>query len=176
MTSTFGPTNTLSSYLPIEFDIPNDQVILRELIATRNRLTAQIVNIKENGNYEKNEILTAQQWFSTIVSGAIITSYPLRLTFDLVALNSGTPIPNGGTTTLTLTTTTQPAAINIPTAIQPVHGFGAANNGTNFFFINDPLVFVNTNVWTNATQQIIITNNSGAALTQAVWVFEYIKT
>jgi len=38
------------------------------------------------------------------------------------------------------------------------------------------LVFVQTNIWTNGAQQIIITNNSGATLTQAVWVTEYIKT
>ncbi|MCQ6468460.1 hypothetical protein NPN14_24855, partial [Vibrio parahaemolyticus] len=86
----------------------------------------------------------------------------------LVALNGGVAIPVGVTTLdLVLLVNPQPAPITIPTAIQPICGYGAANNGANFYFINDPLVFVRTNVWTNASQQIIITNNSGATLTQA---------
>jgi hypothetical protein len=176
---TFGPANSRSSYLPPEFQIEGDEEFVRLLIAQRERLTATILNIKENAQYEKQELLSGQQWFTSQTGGATggarTTSYIYRLTFDLVALNGGA-IANGGATTLTLSTTTQPAAINIPTAIQPVHGFGAANNATNFFFINDPLVFVRTNVWTNGSQQVIITNNSGATLTQAVWCFEYIKT
>lgn len=172
---TFGPANTQQAYLPPEQDFPEDSKLFREILSSRERLTATILNIKENAQYEKVEILTGQQWFTSAASGATKTSYTIRLTFDLVALNGGVAIPIG-TTTLSLSTSTQPAKINIPTAIQPVHGFGAANNGTNFYFINDPLVFVRTNVWTNATQQIIIQNNSGATLTQCVWVMEYIKT
>lgn len=177
---TLSPTQAQSPYLPPEQDFPSDENLFREILSNRERMTANILNIKENAQYEKVETITAQQWFSQNANGAIKTSYVYRLTFDLVALN-GAPIPIG-TKTLTLSKTvpppdgTQPQPINIPTAIQPVHGFGAANNGTNFYFINDPLVFVRTNVWSNATQQIIITNNSGATLTQAVWVFEYIKT
>ena len=171
---TFQPAQTQSPYLPPEQDFPADNELFREILANRERITANILNIKENAQYEKVETISGQQWFSTLSGGALKTSYVFRLSFDLVALNGGSiPI---GVTTLTLTSTTQPALINIPTAIQPVHGFGAANNGTNFYFINDPLVYVRTNVWTNLTQQIIVTNNSGASLTQAVWVMEYIKT
>lgn len=172
---TYAPANTLSNYLPIEFQVEGNEEFFRQLIAERERLTATILNVKESSQYELIEILNAQQWFSTSSATTKTTSYAFRLTFDLVALNAGVAIP-GGVTTLALTATTQPPLINIPTAIQPLHGFGAANNGTNFYFINDPLVFVRTNIWNNVTQQIIITNNSGAALTQAVWVFEYLKT
>jgi hypothetical protein len=171
---TFGPSNTQSSYLPPEQDFPEDNDIFREILSNRERLTANILNIKENAQYEKNEIITGQQWFSQITTGAIKTTYTYRLAFDLVALNGGVAIPIG-ITTLTLSSSTQPASITIPTSVQPVHGFGAANNGTNFYFINDPLLFVKTNVWTTGSQQIIITNNTGATLTQAVWVFEYFK-
>jgi hypothetical protein len=171
---TFGPINTQSPYLPPEQDFPEDNKLFREILSNRERITATILNIKENAQYEKREIITGQQWFSSVVSGAIKTIYIYRLSFDLVALNAGA-IPTG-TTTLTLSSSTQPALIMIPTAIFPVHGFGAASNGTNFFFINDPNVYVETNVWTNTTQQIIITNNSGANLTYCVWVFEYSKS
>lgn len=174
---TFGPFNSQAPYLPPEQDFPEDSDLFREILAGRERLTATVLNIKENAQYEKVELITAQQWFSAIVSGAIKTAYSFRLTFDLVALNGGVPIPIGVTIfDLVLLVNPQPAPINIPNAIQPLHGFGAANNAANFFFINDPLVFINTNVWSNASQQIIITNNSGATLTQCVWVFEYLKT
>lgn len=173
---TLGPANTQSSYLPPEQDFPEDNKLFREILSNRERLTATILNVKENAQYEKVELITGQQWFSQIVSGAKTTSYVYRLTFDLVALNGGVAIANGGATTLALSAVTQPPLITVPNAIQFVHGFGAANNGTNFFFINDPLVFVRTNVWTSVTQQIIITNNSGATLTQCVFVAEYIKS
>lgn len=170
---TFGPANSQSSFLPVEFDITSNDQLFRELIAKRERLTATLLNIKENAQYETIELLTGQQWFTNNTTGATRTSYVFRLTFDLVALNGGNIGP--GTTTLTLSSSTQPPSINIPNSIQPVHGFGAANNGTNFYFINDPLVYVRTNVWSSGSQQVIITNNSGSPLTQAVWVFEYIK-
>ncbi len=174
---TFGPANTQSPFLPIEQDYPEDDKLFREILAARGRSIASIVNIKENAQYEKTELLTGQQYFSTTDDMAITTSYTFRLTFDLVELNSGVPIPVGLTVLdLVLLVDPQPAPIDIPTAIQPVHGFGAASTPSRFFFINDPLVFVRTNVWTNASQQIIITNNTAAALTQCVWCMEYIKT
>jgi len=172
---TYGPANSISSYLPPEQDYPEDNKLFREILSNRQRNTADIVNLKENAQYEKNEMLTGQQWFSAPSEGAVVTSYTYRLAFDLVQLNGGS-IANGGATTIPLTASSTPAAINIATAIQPTRGFGAASNGTNIFFINDPSVFVKINIWTTSSQNIIITNNSGASLTQAVWVMEYFKT
>jgi hypothetical protein len=171
---TLGPNNSQTSYLPPEVDFIVNDEISNELMAKRHRLLATVVNIKENAQYEKREVLTGQQFFSAVQSGAIKTSYTYRLSFDLVALNGG-PIPVGSTT-FTLTATTSPAAISVPTGIQPIHGFGGAKNATTCYFINDPLVFVRTNIWTTGSQTITITNNTGATLTQCVWVFEYIKS
>lgn len=171
---TFSPQNSLSPFLSEELTYPDDDRTFREILSKRQRSIANIVNIKENAQYEKVELLTAQRWFTQYFEGAILSSYTFRITCDLVQMN-GAPIPTG-VTTITLSTTTIPAAINIPTAIQPTDAFGASNNATNFFFLNDPSVYVNTNVWTNASQQIIITNNSGSTLTQCVWGFNYIKT
>lgn len=179
---TLGPPNTQSSYLPPELDFTVDERLFRELVSKRERLTATLLNVKENAQYEKRELLSGQQWFSQQVSGATKTNYVYRISFDLTTFNAPflprVPVPIG-VTTFTLNaspTVTQPTSINIPTNIFPVHGFGAAINGTNFFFINDPLLFVRTNIWTNALQQVIVTNNTGAPLTWCVWVMEYIKT
>lgn len=173
--TTFGPINTSGPYLPPEQEFPEDSVLFREILSQRERLTASAMNLREIAQYEKTETQTGQQWFSTITNGALIASYVFRLTFDLVALNGGVPIPVG-TTTLALSSSTSPALINIPTTLIPVNGYGAATNASNFYFINDPLLFIRTNIWTNALQQIIITNNTGSALSQCYWVFEYIKT
>lgn len=93
---TLGPANSQSAYLPIEFDLPSDDKLSRELIAKRERITASIINVKENGQYEKTEILSGQQWFSTSTAGtAKKTRYGYRKVFDLIALNNGNNIPAG---------------------------------------------------------------------------------
>jgi len=183
----FGPANTLSSDLPIDFNLTKDQEVNNELISKRHRQIANIMNVKENAQYEKTELLSGKQFFNpnvtqytgTGVSRVARTGF--RLTFDLVALNLGVAIP-GGPTTFTLSTTlpapdgTQPLPINIPTALIPIDGYGAATNGTNFYFINDPLLFVRTNIWTSGLQKITIENNTGSPLTTCIWIFEYLKT
>lgn len=172
---TFGPINSQTSYLPPEFDIPKDKELFQEFIAQRERLTSSIVNIKENAQYEKTELLTGQQYFSTQIGGVLKTSYTYRTAFDLVALNGGN-IPNG-TTTLTLTTTTVPPLIKFATSLIPVHGFGAATTtATIFVFANDPNLSVQFNNSNPAAQTIVIVNNLGVSFTQFYWVMEYIKT
>jgi hypothetical protein len=175
MSQTFGPANSQTNYLPVELDLPeNDEKLSRQLINKREALTAQILNTKENGDYEKVELLSGKRYFTALSGSSLAPSYIYRLAFDLVQLNGGS-IPTG-TTTLSLSATTMPPLINIPTAIQFVTGYGAAQNGTNWYFVNDPNVYVRTNIWTSTTQQIIIQNNTGASLTQFVWAAEYIKT
>lgn len=173
--STFGPTNSSGPYLPTEQDFPEDNKLFREILSQRERLTASSVNLREIAQYEKTEIQTGQQWFTTITNGAQITSYVYRLTFDLVALNGGVPIPIG-TTTLALSAISSPSLINVPTNIQFVHCFGEGFNGTNWFSVGDPNFYIRRNNWTNVLQQIIITNTTGATLTTCTYVVEYIKT
>lgn len=175
--NTFGPINSQGLYLNPEQDYPEDNNEMREILAQRARQTADVVNLKETAQYEKVEILTGQQYFTSVSNGAQRTSYTFRLTFDLVSLNGG-PI-GAGLTNIPLPTD---PTVNVPTCIQyangliPVHGFGACTAGGVYYFINDPLVFVRfTN--TSVTNQVIsITNNTGSAITQCYWVFEYLKT
>jgi hypothetical protein len=170
---TFSPSNSQTAYLPPEQDFPEDSKQFREILAQRERLTATVVNIKENAQYEKRELLTGKQYFSQQVGGAIKTSYVYRITCDLVALNGG-PI-GAGVTAINLSATTQPPLIVFANSLTPVCGYGACTNATRFIFINSPTVFFETNIMTPASQIIYITNNSGSDLTQAWWVFEYVK-
>ena len=171
-------STVLSNELPTNFDIPATIEGIRDFLNKRERLTASVVNSKETAKYEKQELQTAQQWFTATTAGAQKSNAIYRLTFDLVALNNNVPIPVG-VTTLTLVPNSAPpllpSSINIATNIRPVHGFGAALNATDFYFINDPLLFVRTNNWTSLAQTITITNNTGSDLSYAVWVFEYQK-
>ncbi len=170
---TFGPANTLQAYLNPEQSFPEDPKTFREVLTLREKQTANCVNIKENAQYEKVEVLTGKQYNSQTIMGAIQTQYSIRLWFDLVALNAG-PIPTG-VTTLTLTTSTMPSLINIPNSIEIRDQGGSAQNSTLNYGINDPLLAVNPTIWTNVSQQLIITNNTPSALTIATYWMEYIK-
>lgn len=167
---TFGPINTITTYLPPEFQVEGEEQFFRQLIAERERLTSSILNIAESGSYELKEQLSKQQWFSTNVAGQpLITRYGYRTTIDLVALNGGPIGP--GATILTLTTSTIPPAINGYTIPLPSHGSATAVGGTSIF-LNDPQVFFRFNA---AANQITITNNFGANLTQCYVDLEYLK-
>lgn len=60
-----APTNSDFPFLPIEFQLPNNPDDYRDVIAERERSTADILNVKETALYETTELLTAQQWFVT---------------------------------------------------------------------------------------------------------------
>jgi hypothetical protein len=175
---TISPINSQASYLPPDFDMPETAAGIRMFLKKRERLTATIINVKENANYEKREFLTGQQWFSAPSGNAIQGSAGFRLTFDLVALNGGS-IANGSTTTISLQgdpTMGTPTLIQYVNGLIPLHGFGACTNGTTYYFINDPSVYVNFTNTSTTVQSVNITNNTGGALTQCYWVFEYLKT
>lgn len=173
----FSPINSIANYLPTEFDLPKDNDQFYDFISKRERLTANIVNVKESSQYERRELLTAQQWLSSVNNGAIKTNYGYRLTFDLVSLNGGN-IPNG-VTTLNLPTNpavNTPVVITYTNSIIPLHGFGAATIGTTLYFVNDPQIYVRFTNTSPTVQSVVITNTTGLAITQFYWVMEYLKT
>lgn len=61
---TFNPRYSLQNILSPEFDIPEEEALFRDWLAFRERTTADLLNIKENGNYEESEFLTGQSWFT----------------------------------------------------------------------------------------------------------------
>jgi hypothetical protein len=82
---TFSPVNTQSSYLPVAFQLPKEDDMFYDFISKRERLTASILNVKENGQYETQEYLTAQQWFNTSTAG-LTKRYTFRKVIDFGAL------------------------------------------------------------------------------------------
>ncbi len=168
---TFGPTNSYSSYLPVQFEIPTEPEDQRMFIDARERLTASILNVKTNGNYEQRELLSADQWFTSVVNGTIVGKFGYRFTFDLVALKGG-PIPPG-VTNINLSLVMPPIMIAGITSPLPSFGSGTIAGPIYVFTGTDFNVRFNNTV---PTAQIIeITNNTGANLTQAYWVFSYLK-
>jgi hypothetical protein len=171
-----NPINTQSSFLPPELDFPENNEEFREVLSNRQRLLASIVNVKENANYERRELITAQQWFSQVSQGYIKTQYGFRLTFDLISLFGGAiPI---GTTSIPLPTNpavNTPTVITYTSAIQPTHGFGGATIGTTFYFVNDPEIFVRFINTSTTVQSVEVHNLTASSITQFYWVFEYLK-
>ena len=166
---TIGPANAQTAFLPIEFQIEGEESFFRTLISERERLTASIVNVKEIAQYEKRELLSGQQWFTSNVGGALVAKYGYRTTCDLVALNGGNI--GAGVTVLTLTSSTVPPAISNYVSPLPSGGAAIATDGVSLF-LNDPDVYVR---FTASSNTISITNNYGADLTYCVFEIEYLK-
>lgn len=166
--NTFGPVNTQSSYLPTDFTLPGDWDRCGELIAKRERLTARIINVKENGQYELNEILSGQQYFSTDPLGT-----PRRPRYVFRTIVNFGALPS---------TTTKTVAHNI--AITPLtiftHIYGTATNPNTKFI---PIPYINTGtpgdsveIWVDATNVNIKTTSANyIAFTTVYVVLEYIK-
>lgn len=168
---TFAPANTYSSYLPVQFEIPVEPEEQRIFIDARERLTASILNVKTNGNYEQRELLSADQWFTTLVNGIVVGKSGFRFTFDLVALNAG-PIPPG-VTVINLSLVTPP--ISILGITFPLPSYGSATIAGPIYVFTGTDFNVTFNNTVPAAQLITITNNTGANLTQVYWVFSYLK-
>jgi len=175
--NTFGPVNTYSSYLSTEFDVPKEPEEQRKFINARERLTASILNVKTNGNYEQHELLSADQWFTTVVDGTLIAKYGFRFTFDLHALYfqiNGVDIPNGAST-ISLVDPALTIPLTITNITNPLPSYGSATiAGPTYVFTGTDfnVRFDNTNP---AAQVIRITNTTGSPFTQAYWVFQYLK-
>lgn len=163
-----------TNQLPISFDIGPEERDFQDHLLLYIRRIANAVNTKENGFYLIQETANFEQWFmyhtGTTTANPQRTRSAFRLTFDLVALNGG-PIPNGTATNLTLTSSTQPPLID--GYLYPVHGFGGAIDSAGIsYFLNDPSVYVR---YVSSTNTIVIENDTGTALTWAVWSMNYLK-
>lgn len=166
----------LSNQVPISLDINPDEPEFNSILLLYLRRVANSVNTKEQAFYFLQETGDFQQWFTYLPAPAApFTANPgetrnnYRTTADLVALNGGNIPP--GTTTLTLTTATQPVAIN--GYLVPTDGYGGALDTTGIsYFPSDPNVTITFN---GSTNTFVITNNTGNALTWLVFVLEYLK-
>lgn len=84
---TYAPTNSDSPIIPEEFQLPEDQRYWSETIAQQHRTIADVVNIKESGQYENTEILSGQTWFT--VSNNQEKRLPYRQAYVLPAIAAG---------------------------------------------------------------------------------------
>lgn len=170
---TFSSDNSLNTnQLPISLDVDSKDENFDDIMLIYLRRVANAMNTKESGLYLLQENASFEQWFQSTTPTSVNSQQNrngYRLTFDLVLLNAGN-IPTG-TTSLTLTTSTQPKIIN--GYLYPVQGFGGAKDTTGLsYFLNDPQIYVRYN---SSTNTIIIQNNTANALTWCVWVMEYLK-
>lgn len=164
----FAPVNARSTYLPLEFDAPEDDIGKAEMNADRHRLTANIVNVKENGTYETNEVLTAQQWFSVESPGtAIKTRYTFRTVVNFGAL------PNATTKSKAHGISVTPGTIFtkiLATATYP------GNRAVNVPYVNVTTPTDGIELWVDATNVNIRTTTANwVAYTTVYVVLEYIK-
>ena len=165
---TLGPINAQSAYLPIEFEMPDDEELMKELISKRERLTASIVNVKENGQYEAQEILSGQQYFSTDASNVPRRPrYVFRTVVNFGALPNATTasVPhNIAVTSTTIFTRIYATATNPNTAFIPIPFVNVATPTDGIQLNIDP---VNVNITTTTANWI--------AYTTCYVVLEYIK-
>lgn len=156
-----------TNQLPISLDVNPKDRDFENILLLYLRRVANAVNTKESGMFLLQETANFEQWYQTGNPQQNRNAY--RLTSDLVLLN-GANIPTGSTS-LVLSSSTQP--MSVTGYLYPVQGFGGAldTNGISYF-LNDPSIYIRYN---SSTNTIIITNNSGNALTWCIWVAEYLK-
>jgi hypothetical protein len=159
---TYGPNFGLSNYLDIEFLIPKELDELQEWIANRERLTADIMNIKEMGNYDKIEFVNGQQWFTT--ANNQVKRYAFRKVFEGGAIAAGaTDTFAHGIGTITTFTRIYGTAITDVVDYRPIPFAHAAT-------VTDQISIVCT------ATQISVTNGATApGITSYIVVVEYLK-
>lgn len=163
--STYQPSNSIGSSLPIEFLMPESYETARELITRRETLTANILNLKESAQYETRELLSAQQWFST-ATGIVKPRYGYRIVVNFGALpNNATKTVNHGLT------------IDANTIFTRI--YGTATNPNTLFI---PIPYINTGtpgdsveLFVDATNVSIKTTTNRTAFTITYVVLEYLK-
>ena len=156
-----------TNQLPVSLDVNPEDKEFGNILLLYLRRVANAVNTKESGLFLLQETGSFEQWYQNGNPQQNRNGY--RTTIDLVALN-GTSIPIG-TTSLVLSSSTQPTSIN--GYLYPTNGFGGAVDTPGIsYFLNDPLIYVRYN---SSTNTLIIQNNSGSALAWCVWVLCYLK-
>lgn len=164
---TYAPINAVSEALPADFDLPMEPDLMRAAITERERRTSDVLNQKERGNYENQEISINQKWFTTANNQVKRDVY--RKVIDLGGLNDFTAVnpqnvAHGIAITATIIITriygaaTDPSTLYIPLPYVDMTGGGN----------NIQLSMDNTNI-------ILRSNLDYSGFTTAYVVVEYIK-
>lgn len=161
-----------SNQLPLSIEFPAVKKEFDDVLSLTYKRIADAVNRKEGSLFQLQENANFNQYFkyssgTTPDPNNFRNGY--RRTYDLVALN-GAPI-SAGITNIVLAGADLISGILIPTRAWG----GATIAGPIYVFINDPQLGVRFDNTVPAAQVITINNATGAALTQAYWVIEYLK-
>jgi hypothetical protein len=163
---TFGPSNTLGPFLPINqvFSQDEKQRIIQH--KSRDDLIARTLNIREIAIYDLNENPTGEQWFNTTNQQNKKGGFRKVLTIGALAAGTVNTIPHGIVNVVTFThiygtgiTTTAGVGGNLQV---PLPYVSAAANA-NIDLKADP-----TNVY-------LILGAAGFSLSSAIIVLEYLK-
>jgi hypothetical protein len=156
-----------TNQLPVSLDVTPKEANFESTLLLYLRRVANASNTKVSGLRLLQETANFQQWYQLGNPQQNRNGY--LITIDLVYLNGGN-IPTGSTS-LVLSSSTQPPIIDGYLNPTPSGGGAVDTNGLSYF-LNDPSIYVR---YQGSTNTIVIQNNSGNALTWCVWVMEYLK-
>jgi hypothetical protein len=163
----YGPKNSISSYLPDEFQLPDDENEFKEFYAERERITSSVLNIREIGQYQLQELLTAQTWFPIANTNAPGKSNIQRYVFRKV-IQSG-QLPNNSIQTI-------PHGINMQPTGFFTNMYATSNDGTTYIMVpySAPAPGQIT-IYADRTNVYIQTYESWAGYNNTNVILEYIK-
>lgn len=165
----YGPINAIAPFLPDEFQLPQEEKDFKEFYAERERITSSTVNIREIGQYEKQELLTAQTWYS-INQNPRKARYVFRKVLDFGAL------PNNTTKSIAHGITLSPTGFF--TNMYAVSKNPAAAPGSEKYIritFASPTVTDNIAIWCDDTNVYIKSGADWSAWTETNIILEYIK-
>lgn len=165
--SSIAPANSQSSYLPPEIDFPKDESLFREILTQRERLTASILNVKENAQYEQVELLSGQQYFG----GPTASIFSKKRYVYRKVINFGA-LPNAGTKSI-------PHGIVFDQNSILTNLYGAASNPTGLTYISlghaSTTLINSVELNLDSTNINIITGIDRTAFTVCYIVIEWLK-
>lgn len=183
----YGPKNAISSYLPDEFQLPDDENEFKEFYAERERITSSVLNIREIGQYQLQELLTAQTWFpiaNTNTPGrSNIQRYVFRKVLiwadatNIIAPGIPSPnLPNATTGNMAHGITFQPTGFftNIYAVSKNPSAAPGQQKYINITFAS-PTSSECIAIYCDDTNVYIKTGNNRSAWTQTYIILEYIK-
>jgi hypothetical protein len=161
-----------SGFLAPNIDLPDVAVnpsLFMEVINERERSTASIVNIKENGTFTIEELEAGENWFAAAGNAISRTRAAFRVVVNFGAL------PNAGSKSV-------PHNIPITSMYSATHVYGAATNptatGNNPIWIPIPRVDATDPVALHVTPTnvVITTITNLSAFTTCYVILEYLKS
>ena len=174
MSNNFAPMGGLQSYLAPNLDLPHpkdEPELFYEVMNERERDTASVINVKENGIYQLEEQLTSQTWFAVPGTRTTQTRDTFRTVVNFGALPNdtsksvahGISVSSSTSFTKMYAIATNPSATGTTPFAFPIPGFDPSD-------ITKPV-----NVWVTTTDVTIESTSNLTAYTTCYVVLEYLQ-